>query len=626
MATRGGKVANAYSGPSKIVRNITLGLVGFLAIASIFIIALDGITLHNVLDKGPEYESTTSNGLKFTTVYNKGAIELVIIDGDIGVIGTGPSGGLTIEKASRDLETSVFAIDKGVNVADDPALKYLDKNRRVLAADWDYRGTPGKSRPIPGFGGRTQELQVSNVMGGDAYINNANVVRASAGWCNKAYAVSGNNPNMAPANIVAHMKAVEHFYPISGSAPNRGDSGPVGVVQVPLAGPMPMAAKWGDAFTVASGFPRTTDYTLEDFGFTETWQMFGTPDGRRSYTFSEEVGILNASVVSRCGPVSMDYCGVNGRKIKAWANSEATRLIFDTTGDRPRCTGFHFVRNGIPHVFRAKKAVALHAGNLSPRLLQISGIGDTAKLVPLGIEMISHLPRVSGAFWSNHIAYSYILASPSGDRATDSTNANFTCTMGGFFPNPYNSSDPVRKIQIIIQDGNSATDTPVTTTKAITVFNLQPESRGSQTPMSASLNGPWNVTTGYFDNPIDIDTLLKFHNTTMLAVKSYMASNSSFSGYTWTNPSAATMDDPDLMRAFLVANARHAHHGSEQDIIAPCEAGGVVDPNTGLVCGVDGLFHVDTSTILQPDGNNEHYVLTIADIYTDVAVQNNWWV
>lgn len=158
MATRGGKVANAYSGPSKIVRNITLGLVGFLAIASIVIIALDGITLHNVLDKGPKYESTTSNGLKFTTVYNKGAIELVIIDGDIGVIGTGPSGGLTIEKASRDLETSVFAIDKGVNVADDPALKYLDKNRRVLAADWDYRGTPGKSRPIPGFGGRTQEL------------------------------------------------------------------------------------------------------------------------------------------------------------------------------------------------------------------------------------------------------------------------------------------------------------------------------------------------------------------------------------------------------------------------------------------------------------------------------------
>jgi hypothetical protein len=463
-------------------------------------------------------------------------------------------------------------------------------------------------------------------MGGDAYVNNGNVVRGSVGWRNKAYMVSGNNPNMDPDKLYAHMKLVEKYHPISGTAPDRGDSGPIGIVQVPVAGAMPMAAKWATAFSTVTGIATMTNSSSQMFGFRDTWEMFGTPDGRRSYTFSEDVGILNAGIVSRCGPVAMDYCGVNGRKIRVWANSEATKLIFDTTGDRPRCTGFHFVRNGIPHIFRAKKAVALHGGNLSPRLLQISGIGDSAKLAPLGIETIAHIPWVSGTHWSNHVAYSYTLTSPSGERATDDTNANFTCTMGGFFPDPYNPSEPVRKIQILIQDGNSAADTPVTTTKVITVFNLQPESRGSQIPLSASLSGPWNLTAGYYDSAIDIDTFLKFHNTTMLDLQAYMNATSSFNGYAWTNPSHTVMNDPALMRAWLRDNSRHAHHGSEQDLMMPCEDGGVVDPNTSMVCGVDGLFHSDTSTIVQPDGNNEHYVLTVADIYTDLAVENNWYV
>jgi hypothetical protein len=145
--------------------------------------------------------------------------------------------------------------------------------------------------------------------------------------------------------------------------------------------------------------------------------------------------------------------------------------------------------------------------------------------------------------------------------------------------------------------------------------------------MSASLNGPWNVTYGYFDDPDDINTLLKFHNETILPLKAYMAGAgaSAFTGYAWTNPSPTVMDDPAQMRAFLVSTARHAHHGCELDLLAPCANGGVVDPDTGLVCGTDGLFHIDTSVVIQPDGNNEHYVLTVADIYADVAVNANWW-
>lgn len=633
MAARAGSrpAATAFSSGTTW-RNI---IVGLITLGLCFTIATFGVSVADLVKDGKTNTKThISQGISFTTVYSKshGAIELVVVEADIGVIGTGPSGGIVMEKASRDLTTSVFGIDKGANFADDRTLVYLDNNRDVLASRWDYIGTPGKSRPVAGFGGRTQEIQVSNVMGGDAYINNANVVRASDGWRKKAYAVSGNNPNMDPANILAHSKAVEHFMPITpGATTNRGTTGPIGIVEVPVAGPMPMAAKWVTGFNTVSGTTTPADYNraasaTPDWGFSDRWQMFGNADGTRSYTFSHGNGILNENAVERCGPDGRDYCGIGGRRLKVWGNSEATKLIFDTTGDRPRCVGFHFTRNGVPHVFRARKAVALHAGLLSSRLLQISGVGDSAILNPLGIETVVHLPNV-GKRWSNHVAYSYTLSSPSTERATDNTNGNFTCTMGGFFPNPYNTSDPLRVIQILLQDGNSATNTPVTTVKAMTVFHLQPKSRGSQIPMSASLNGPWNVTYGYFDDPDDINTLLKFHNETILPLKAYMAGagSSAFAGYAWTNPSPTVMDDPAQMRAFLVSTARHAHHGCELDLLAPCANGGVVDPDTGLVCGTDGLFHIDTSVVIQPDGNNEHYVLTVADIYADVAVNANWW-
>lgn len=393
------------------------------------------------------------------------------------------------------------------------------------------------------------------------------------------------------------------------------------IMEVPLAGPTAVAEQFATALTAVTGLDTIDDHTISTYGFNKKWQMFGTPDGRRSYGLTEDMGILNASVVTRCGA---DYCGVNGRKLKVWTNSKATRLDWDLSGPIPRCIGFSFVRNGMPYVFRARKAVSLNAGLYSMRLLQVSGVGDASILAPVGIQVVADVPNV-GKRGSNHVAYGYTLSSPSGARATDPTNGNFTCTMGGFLPNPLDTSDTRRGIQYIIQDGNSAANTPVTTTKAITVFNLHPSSRGYQHPLSPSIDGPWNVYYGYFDNTTDIDVLVAFHNQTILPLKAYMdAHQDVWAGWSWTNPSPSVMADLTQMRAFIIANARHAHHGCEYTLMAPCDQGGVVDPNTGAVCGVAGLFHVDTSVIPQPDGNNEHYVLAYSSIFSKLAVDNDW--
>lgn len=604
---------------------VTLTLVSILVVVTVSTLGVSIADL--VKDHRNRVEVSTSNGITFKKVYREGSIEVIIVEADIAGVGTGPAGALFAEIATRDLTTSAFWIEKGANFADDRTLNYLGDNRDVTAKRWDKLGSPGKSANIPGFLNRALEMQTSNVAGGGGFINNANYVSPWEGWMDHAYEVSGENPNMSPTSLKAARKAVEKFHPISGTpGASRGTSGPISIMEVPIDGATAVADKFATAFEAVTPYDTVTDYTTTAYGFSKTWQLMGTPDGRRSYSFTTDYGILNSSMVTRCGPSGGDYCGINGRRLKVWVNSEATRLIWDLTGAEPRCIGFHFIRNGIPHIARARKAVSLNAGLFSPRLLQISGVGDTAILAPLGIEMVAHVPNV-GKRLSNHVAYSYTLSSPSGARATDPDNGNFTCTMGGFLPDPLNPSDPRRGIQYIIQDGNSDTNEPVTTTKVITVFHLHPKSRGYQHPLSASYSGPWNTVYGYFDDTDDIDTLLAVNRDTFVPLAVYMADNpGTFSGYAFTNPNLATMNDTTLMTAFLKSTGRHAHHGSEIDLLAPCEDGGVVDPSTGKVCGVSGLFHIDTAVLPQPDGNNEGYVLPVAHIYATLASENNWFV
>ena len=72
-------------------------------------------------------------------------------------------------------------------------------------------------------------------------------------------------------------------------------------------------------------------------------------------------------------------------------NSQVTRILFDGA----RANGIEFVRDGVGQYGKAlaRAAVILSAGSIaSPKLLQLSGIGDAQALKRVGIDGIAHSP------------------------------------------------------------------------------------------------------------------------------------------------------------------------------------------------------------------------------------------
>lgn len=82
-------------------------------------------------------------------------------------------------------------------------------------------------------------------------------------------------------------------------------------------------------------------------------------------------------------------------------DAQVTRVLFDGT----RASGVEVLQGGVLHRFNALREVILSAGALeSPRLLQLSGVGDGAHLQSLGIAAVAHNPNV-GRNMREHLLY-----------------------------------------------------------------------------------------------------------------------------------------------------------------------------------------------------------------------------
>lgn len=80
---------------------------------------------------------------------------------------------------------------------------------------------------------------------------------------------------------------------------------------------------------------------------------------------------------------------------KVLKSAHAQRILFDTTGSKPRATGASCIQNGTTKVIAARREVILSAGAFgSPQLLELSGIGNSTILSKHGIRTIVENPNV----------------------------------------------------------------------------------------------------------------------------------------------------------------------------------------------------------------------------------------
>jgi choline dehydrogenase len=137
------------------------------------------------------------------------------------------------------------------------------------------------------------------------------------------------------------------------------------------------------------GFPATPDFNGERGEGVGIYQI-NTRSGFRSCSANEHLRKARGR-----------------RNLEVRTKSLATRLAFEGK----RASGVRYLRGGVEHAVTARRQVILCGGAINtPQLLQLSGVGDGARLQAMGIAPLHDSPAV-GRNLQDHLAVSYFYGS-----------------------------------------------------------------------------------------------------------------------------------------------------------------------------------------------------------------------
>ncbi len=281
---------------------------------------------------------------------------------DFVIIGSGSAGAAMAYRLSEDGRTSVAVIefggsDIGPLIQMPSALSYP---MNMGLYDWGFR-----SEPEPHLGGRRLATPRGKVIGGSSSINGMVYVRGHALDFDH-WAESGAT-GWGYADVLPYFKRMETSH--GGEAGWRGVDGPLHVQRGRRTNPL--YAAFVEAGRLA-GFELTEDYNgskQEGFGAMEQ-----TIHGGRRWSTAN--AYLRPALKR-----------ANVRLIKAFARR--------VTIEGGRATGVEIETGGAVQVVQARREVIVAASAInSPKLLQLSGIGDGALLSAHGIEVAAHRPGV----------------------------------------------------------------------------------------------------------------------------------------------------------------------------------------------------------------------------------------
>ena len=329
---------------------------------------------------------------------------------DYIIVGGGSAGCALANRLSADPATRVLLLEAGRSDA--------HPFSRIPAAvgfamgsgmNWGYPSLPDASRAE-----RANIWPAGRLLGGGSAINGMMFVRGNR-WDYDHWAALGN-PGWSFEDVLPYFKRLEDNE--RGADEFRGVGGPVSVAEVRIR------HRLTDAFVEG----------MAELGVARNPDLNGAfQEGVDYCQVNQRRGLRHSTAQAYLAPVKQR------RNLRVVLGACANRVIFDGNAAR----GVEYVRRGVRRIVRASRGVVLSAGAVaSPKILLLSGVGPSAALRGLGIEVVADLPGVGtnlqehpGMILSAHVTEPTLTSDHNPLRAL-MQGADFVFRRRGFLTSP----------------------------------------------------------------------------------------------------------------------------------------------------------------------------------------------
>ncbi|PIG85030.1 glucose-methanol-choline (gmc) oxidoreductase [Aspergillus arachidicola] len=404
---------------------------------------------------------------------------------DYVIVGGGTAALVVACRLSENPETRIVVLERGEDTSSDARvqnpLMYESLNGSEM--DWNLKGAPQA-----GLNGREFNQAAGKALGGSSVINGCIFLPPAAAALN-AWESLGN-PGWNWETLAPYFQRAYTLHPRTGA--------PILIQPAQSKADTTLLEAWKQAFEE------------HGYGYADELVSEGATIGTRPYTATiDPVSGHRSSAANGYGAILASRANV---RIVAGAN--VTRILFDSSAPNGNltATGVEVQTEARKTVlFKPTKEVIMAAGVFNnPKILELSGIGDQARLQKLGISPLVHLPGV-GENLMNHAMS--VLSAPVKEHAdiqdiAPGMKANALIRLA-----PADMQEILDRAQILngpneasacihfaIYPGNLA---------IVGLFPSFPFSRGSVHIQSADPASSPQIDPKYLNHPSDLDSMVR---------------------------------------------------------------------------------------------------------------------
>ncbi|KAI0476295.1 aryl-alcohol dehydrogenase [Xylariaceae sp. FL0804] len=310
---------------------------------------------------------------------------------DFIVVGGGTAGLVVASRLAEDLSQRVLVLEAGPDATDSPMVNIPALYQGLLTPDtaWDF-----KTQPQSGLNGRSINLEQGRVLGGSS-ATNAMVYAPPTKASINAWESLGN--------AGWNWDSLRDYYYKTFTSPTIDESRAKSLGIASLTGPR-IATKG----PIQTSFPGNDSHPLREL-WEDTFKAMGynmpdDPFSNPSVGAFSNLASIDPISKGRSYAANAYYGPVKHQdNIQLISNAMVEKITFTNGSLTPLAHSVLYRRDDEIYTAYAGKEVIVAAGTLqSPKLLELSGVGDARRLKKYGIDVVADLPGV-GENLQDHI-------------------------------------------------------------------------------------------------------------------------------------------------------------------------------------------------------------------------------